>query len=189
MSRKYIAAGFRQDMELLFSKFIDNERQNESEPKSEPLIRLRFSRFAQIWTQLNFSFIFKARINDNELREFIDEIYLEVLPNCSRDKPFERRVASLYLLYSLFVKQPQNKTIQQRIRINYYYLSEIRELVEKSKQLDQLEVCYIWYKLLSLKAIDFVHVSRLMGPYYIRNSRVTNETETYTDFIINQFKV
>jgi len=171
MSHRYIAAGFRQDMELLFSKFIDNDQQNdqqnESEPKTEPLIRLRFSRFSQIWTQLNFSFIFKARTNDNELREFIDEIYLEVLPNCSRDKPFERRVASLYLLYSLFVKQPQNKAIQ-KIRINYYYLSEMRELVDKSKQLDQLDVCYIWYKLLSLKAIDL---------------------EIYTEFVINEFKL
>jgi hypothetical protein len=147
---------------------------------------LRFTRFCHHWKELNFSFVFGFRQNSRDLREFVDEIYLEVLPNVCSEYPLERRVCALYLLYSLFVKQP---IICQKIRINFQYLEQIRELIQKCKQLSQLDVCYVWYKLLSLGAIDLVHVSRLMGPSYIRNSRVTNECLTETDAIIDEFRV
>ena len=135
---------------------------------------------------MNFSLIFRLRQNENDLREFVDEIYLEVLPFVGSEHAFPRRVFALYLLYSLFVKQPN---IRQKIRINFQYLEEIRELIQKCKETEQLDVCFVWYKLLSLGAIDLVHVSRLMGPYFIRNLKVTNERLTETDLIIDNFRV
>ena len=185
MSFRYVASGFRQDMEEIFSRFLTiDENSRENTPKE---VSLRFSRFSQHWRQMNFSLVFRHRLNENDLREFIEEMYLVVLPNVCSQYPFERRVCALYLLYSLFVKQPQNLCV--KIRVNFPYLQEIRQLIQKSKQLEQLDVCFVWYKLWSLGAIDLVDVCRRVGPYFIRNSRVTVGTETKTDFLLNQFKV
>ncbi|CAG2114923.1 unnamed protein product [Medioppia subpectinata] len=208
MGCRYIAAGFRQDMETLFNRFCTSEPPEDTQPVSsatdgrngvktetevtaEPVLSLRFTRFCEIWRDMSFSFIFKFRQNDNEMREFVDEMYLEVLPNVAEDHRLERRVCALYLLYSLYSKQPKldgQMAAPQKIRINFAYLQQMRDLIETCKQLDQLDVCYVWYKLVSMGAIHFVHVSRLMGPLFIRNSRVTNETQTKTDFLIDQFQ-
>ncbi|XP_054157945.1 uncharacterized protein LOC128956276 [Oppia nitens] len=210
MSGRFIAAGFRQDIESLFSRFIsgddgDDRPTNETtisatdaglDVKPDPkVVSLRFSRFCQLWRQMNFSYVFSLRQNVNELREFIDEIFVEVLPNVSDDHRLERRVCALYLLYSLYCKQPKmsdnsslTSTSKQKIRINFSYLEQIRCLIQTCKELEQMDVCYVWYKMLAIGAVHFVHVSRLMGPLYIRNSRVTSETQTKTDFLIDQFK-
>ncbi|CAG2169696.1 unnamed protein product [Oppiella nova] len=196
MSVRYIAAGFRQDMEALFSRFMAKEDEHTiddrtSGDETQSVVSLRFSRFCEIWREMCFSYVFRLRVNENELREFVDEIYLEVLPNVAEDHPLDRRVCALYLLYSLFQKQPKlsdKVRDRQKIRINFSYLEQIRDLIERCKRLEQLDVCYVWYKLLSLGAVHLVHVSRLMGPLYIRNSRVTNETQTKTDFLIDQFQ-
>ena len=184
MNFKYSAAGFRHDMEVLFNRFNTPNDECNGQPLKE--ISLRFTRFCELWREMNFSLIFRFRQNENDLREFVDEIYLEVLPFVGTEYPFARRVCALYLLYSLFVKQP---IICQKIRINFQYLDQIRELIKRCKELEQLDVCFIWYKLLSLGAIDLVHVSRLMGPYFIRNRRSTNEGLTETDLIIDEFRV
>ena len=159
MSFRYVASGFRQDLEELFNRLItpdDNEEMSSSETPKQ--ISLRFTRFCGIWRQMNFSLVFRHRHNENDLREFVDEIYLLVLPFVGSEYPLERRVFALYLLYSLFVKQP--KSISQKLRINFSYLQQIRELIQICKQLEQLDVVFVWYKLWSLGAIDVVLVRK-----------------------------
>ena len=104
-----MTSGFRQDMEELFSRFLTPEEEDSTEngetDKSKE-ISLRFTRFSHFWRQMDFSLVFRYRLQENDLREFIEETYLVVLPNVCSEYPFERRVSALYLLYSLFVKQP-----------------------------------------------------------------------------------
>ena len=81
MSFRYVASGFRQDLEEIFNRLItadDNEEMSSSETPKQ--ISLRFTRFCGIWRQMNFSLVFRHRHNENDLREFVDEIYLLVLP-------------------------------------------------------------------------------------------------------------
>ena len=184
MNFRYSASGFRQDFETLYHRFNTPEPEADGQPPKE--MSLRFTRFCEIWREMNFSLIFRFRLNENDLREFVDEIYLEVLPFVASEYPLARRVCALYMLFSLYAKQP---IICQKIRINFQYLAQIRELIQRCKQLEQLEIPFLWYKLLSLGAIDLVHVSRLMGPYFIRNMRSTNERLTETDALIDDFKV
>ena len=159
MAFRYVASGFRQDMEELFSRFIAPEESTEQMTEDMTIdekpkkISLRFSRFSSVWRQMNFSLVFRLRLNENDLREFVEEIYLLVLPNVCIEYPYERRVSALYLLYSLFVKQPKN--ICQKIRINSLYLDQFRELIQISKQSDQLDVCFVWYKIVVIRCHRF----------------------------------
>ena len=180
---RYSAAGFRQDMEELFNRFLSTDKESDSTTSHE--ISLRFSRFAEVWRQMKFSHVFRLRYNENDLKDFVEQIFLEVLPHLCENYPLERRVCALYLLYCLYVKQPKSR---QAIRMNFAHLEQIRALIQKCKQLSQLDVCYVWFKLLSMGAIDMVYVSRLMGPQYMHKCRNIYETQTETDLIIDQFK-
>ncbi len=126
MNFRYSAAGFRNDMEELFTRFTSPVPLSEEKTPNE--LSLRFTRFCHFWREMRFSLIFRFRQNERDLREFVDEIFLEVLPHICSEYPLERRVCALYLLYSLFVKQPK---ISHKIRLNFQYLEQIRDLIKR----------------------------------------------------------
>lgn len=73
---KYVAAGFRADLETLLSRFITAEE--------DPL---RFTTFSQIWRDMKFSWVFRGRHSANEVHELIDEMYIIILSYIGEDKP------------------------------------------------------------------------------------------------------
>jgi hypothetical protein len=103
-----------------------------------------------------------GRHNENEMHEFIDECFLQVLAQLvNKERPMSHRMAAMYLLYSLYVKQPFDESHRHRfefkIRITLNQLLEIRVFINECKVNNYLDVVYIWYKLLAIKAIHFVY--------------------------------
>ena len=173
---KYTAAGFEVDAETLFEKFFNSPN------------KIRYSSFALAWKQMGFTMIFAGRTDENELHEFIEEMYSWCLTQLKPNLPFERRVGGLYLLYSLFVKQPRiDNSDGFTIRITYSNWEYIRQLLAQAKLRQHWDVCYVWYKLNSYGGVHFVHHYRPIGPAYIKNVKITpQEKTTPTNQLINQ---
>ena len=130
-----------------------------------------------------FSFVFyyfSGRFNENDLHEFIDECFIICLSQMSQNKPLERRIAGLYLLYSMYVKQPLNEQQTQqldiKIRMTQDDLFNARQLYSDCHNAGLKNVCFFWFKLLSIGAIHFVFANRQnYGPSFIMNSRLTDQ--------------
>ena len=130
-----------------------------------------------------FSFIFyyfSRRFNENDLHEFIDECFIICLSQMSQDKSLERRIAGLYLLYSMYVKQPLNEHRTQqldiKIRMTQDDLFNARQLYSDCHSAGLKNICFLWFKLLSIGAIHFVFANRQnYGPSYMMNSRLTDQ--------------
>ena len=109
----------------------------------------------------------------------------------SQDKSLERRIAGLYLLYSMYVKQPLNEQQTQqldvKIRVTQDDLFNTRQLYSDCAKNGLTNVCFLWFKLLSIGAIHFVFVNRQnYGPSYIVNSRLINSRQTKVKQLIKQ---
>ena len=95
------------------------------------------------------------------MHEFIDESYLQVLSHLvNKENSLSHRICSIYLLYALYVKQPLDQSLKTRfdvkIRITLDQLIAIRELIGFCQRNEHLDVCYIWYKLVSI-GVDLVY--------------------------------
>ncbi|XP_054166087.1 uncharacterized protein LOC128963600 [Oppia nitens] len=178
----YTASGFRTDIETLYAKFDDMKS-------------TKFVVFIHCFKEMNFGLIFRGRHNDNEMHEFIDEIYLEVLSQLvNKDKLMSHRICSVYLLYALYVKQPFTQSLKIRfdikVRITLDQLKIIREFIDKCKHKGYLDVCYIWYKLLSI-GVNFVYYRyQSIGPSNTRSVHyyLFNNSHSLTDKTLNDFK-
>ena len=127
-----------------------------------------------------YFYYFSGRFNENDLHEFIDECFIICLSQMNQDKPLERRIAGLYLLYSMYVKQPLNEQRTQqldiKIRMTQDDLFNARQLYSDCHNAGLKNVCFFWFKLLSIGAIHFVFANRQnYGPSYIMNSRLTDQ--------------
>lgn len=104
---------------------------------------------------------YRGRHNDNEMHEFIDECFLEVLSQLvNKDKSLSHRICSLYLLYALYVKEPLDQSMKTRfdvkVRITLDQLKIVREFIEHCKVNQFLDACFVWYKLVAI-GLHFVY--------------------------------
>ena len=109
----------------------------------------------------------------------------------SQDKPLERRIAGLYLLYSMYVKQPLNEQRTQqldiKIRMTQDDLLNTRQLYSYCEKNGLTNVCFLWLKLLSIGAIHFVFANRQnYGPSDTVNSRLINSRQTKVKQLIKE---
>lgn len=109
------------------------------------------------------------------MHEFIDECYSLILTQVTSDKPLNRRIAALYLLYGMYMKQPLDEQLKNKldvkIRLNFNHLAALRELFNQCNAQKIYQPCYIWYRLLAFKAYHFVfHEKQNFGPHYSRHN-------------------
>ncbi len=103
------------------------------------------------------------------MHEFGDESYLQVLAQLvNKEKPISHRITAMYLLYSLYVKQPLGESHRHRlefkISVTLDQLLEMRVFINESKA-NYLDIAYISYK-----AIDFVYYrNESIGPSNTRS--------------------
>ena len=136
-------------------------------------------------------YYFSGRFNENDLHEFIDECFIICLSQMNQDKPLERRIAGLYLLYSMYVKQPLNEQRTQqldiKIRMTQDDLFNARQLYSDCHNAGLKNICFFWFKLLSIGAIHFVFANRQnYGPSYIVNSRLISNRQTQVKQLVKQ---
>ena len=67
---------------------------------------LRFHHFVDIWKDMKFGLIFCGRQTFRELYEFTEDLFDLVKLQALPPNMFGSRAAAIYLLYSLYFKQP-----------------------------------------------------------------------------------
>jgi hypothetical protein len=106
-----ISAGLEEDVEMIIYKVFD-----EFEKHSGP----RFNIFTEVWHQTGVGLIFSGRESFREMFQFSEELFLRVKKyalSTLGGKPNHAlvRYAALYLLYSLYFKQPCRPRVKIRL--------------------------------------------------------------------------
>lgn len=165
-----IKSGLKQDIDNLLEEF-DKTRS------------LRFIDFACLWRDKSFNFIFTYKLNQNDLREFIEEAFNIVLdPLCSDTTP-ERSISSLYFIYCLYTSQPIEPKVPINLTLNKFKF--FRSLLAATKESKQIDACYIFLKLVSLGAFNLVARNKPFGPLTIRKT-VVSSAQTSRELPIGQ---
>jgi len=152
-----ITAGLEEDVEMLIYKVFD-----EFEKHSGP----RFNIFTEIWHQTGMGLIFCGRESFREMFEFTEELFLKsqkyamsVLGG-KTNHPLVR-YAAIYLLYSLYFKQPCRPRV--KIRLLVEELEDILQTTAMAKRDHHWDVLYAWSKLFTGHAFHYVACRTQMG--------------------------
>ena len=152
-----ISAGIAEDLEMvIFGAFHSFEK--EGGP--------RFSAFTKVYKQNQFSCIFNGRESYRDLYEFTEELFHAVKSfvgpsQNNRENNTMVRYAGLYMLYSLYFKQPCRPRV--RLRLTKEEMTEMLTLVEQARSDCHWDVVYAWSKLFTSHAFHFTALPTQMG--------------------------
>jgi len=152
-----ISAGLEEDIEMIIYKVFD-----EFEKHCGP----RFKIFTEVWHQTGFGLIFSGRESFREMFEFTEEIFFRIKKYAlshlggKSNHPLVR-YAAIYLLYSLYYKQPCRPRV--KIRLLKDEFTDILGTIESTKQDAHWDVIYAWTKLFTGHAFHFVACHNQMG--------------------------
>ena len=152
-----ITAGIDEDLEVFLFKVFD-----EFEKHSGP----RFSVFTTEWKKGNFGLIWCGRESFRDMFDFTEELFNRtkkyILPTL-KDKPNNTlvRYAALYLMYSLYFKQPCRPRVHFRLKLEEY--KHILSLTEQARKDSHWDVMYAWSKLFTSHAFHYAACHTQMG--------------------------
>ena len=126
-------AGFSEDVSNLVEKVVERFVRFNS---------LRFKYFTNVWQEMAFSLIFNGRKMFRELWEFT-ECALRVVKEMflKTSETFEK-VATFFLLYGLYFKQPIRP--QVKILLTHSDYLSMLIFVEDCRKREQWDVAYVW---------------------------------------------
>lgn len=148
-----VLASLREDCDLLLSNFLSKES-------------FKFQDFTACWRDMSFCFIFTFKLNQSELREFIEEAFLIALEYVKETNTLEKSIGILYLICSLYTSQPINPKIQFKLTMEKFL--HFRKIFHSCKEKGYTDACYVWMKLISIGAFHFTHRDRPLGPTYLK---------------------
>ena len=145
-----ISAGLEDDVERIVYKVFD-----EFEKHSGP----RFNIFTEVWHQTGLGLIFSGRESFREMFEFTEELFLRVKKyalSTLGGKPNHAlvRYAALYMLYSLYFKQPCRPRV--KIRLVKEELQDLLDTTMIARQESHWDVLYAWSKLFTSHTFHYV---------------------------------
>ena len=118
-------AGIDEDLEIFIYKVFEHFEKN---------VGPRFSEFTSVWHKASFGLIFCGRENFREMFEFTEELFHRVkkyVRSELKGKPQNTlvRYAGIYLMYSLYFKQPCRPRVRFRLlREDFNELVSLSEL-------------------------------------------------------------
>jgi len=150
-------AGVDEDVEIFIYKVFEQFEKN---------VGPRFSEFTTAWHKSNFGLIFCGRENFRETFEFTEELFHRVKKFIRvemKGKPQHTlvRYAGLYLMYSLYFKQPCRPRVKFRLLKDEF--DELVNLSQLARRDNHWDVTYAWSKLFTSHAFYFVATSAPMG--------------------------
>ena len=122
---------------------------------------LRFHDFASCWRDMKFSLVLCGK-SSKELKAFLEDAYELCLEDIRPEKDVDRKVFALYMMYSLFMKQPCDTKTSIRLSIQGW--QDVKDLLFFAQENQHLDIIYIWKRLRDEKAVDFVYSVRYFGP-------------------------
>lgn len=154
---KNIIEGFEDDFNMIVGEFSDK------------FPDLKLEDFFKYWQDSHMDCLFANRFDPRELLESISEMnkYLigELTTESLETVDEKRRLIAFYFIFCLFVKQPDN-SLQRKIRLTFSDVSCIKELISNKtgSSINKTGARFIWNKLISMNAIDFVEERLIYGP-------------------------
>jgi len=126
----------------------------------------RYKTFIEIWKETSFGLIFSGRESFRELYEFTEEMFDRIKKyalSVHNKKPNNKlvRFAAIYLMYSLYFKQPCRPKV--KFRIIQEELIDLLATVETAKMEKHWDVSYAWCKLFTSHAFYFTAKPLQMG--------------------------
>lgn len=153
ISRNVVRDAFLKDKESLFTSF----RLKRS---------LRFQDFASCWRDMRFSLVLYGK-PATELRDFLEDAFFFCLEDMQIQKDIDQRVFGLYLMYSLFMKQPS--TAKTSIRLSKDAWNDVKNLLSFAQENKHLDLLCVWTELRKNQAVDFVYSIKYFGPFYAKD--------------------
>ena len=152
-----IAAGLEEDIDVIIYKVF-----YEFEKNSGP----RFNIFTEVWHQTGIGLIFSGRESFREMFEFTEELFVRVKKYAfsmlgGKTNHALVRYAAIYLLYSLYFKQPCRPRV--KIRLLKDELNDLLMTTNMAKQEHHWDVLYAWSKLFTSHAFHYVACQSQMG--------------------------
>lgn len=152
-----ILVGLDEDIERFIFLVFDEFEKDEGP---------RFKTFTQIWHQIGFGLIWCGREKFREMFEFTEEMLGKVKKyalSTFNKKPNNQlvRFAAIYMLYSLYFKQPCRP--MAKIRLVMSEMQDLLSTVELARQEKHWDVTYAWVKLFSEHSFHYVACSSQMG--------------------------
>ncbi|KAG8185250.1 hypothetical protein JTE90_023866 [Oedothorax gibbosus] len=144
---KLSADGFHEDAESLLEEFSKKDC-------------MHFSSFAEVWKARGFSSMFMGFDDEDELREFTEEIFLVASKFVAVTCP-NRQVGGIYLLYALYRHQTLNPPV--KIRLVLDQMVTITKLCDSLSFEDHKTFHYV-ASYLAKNSFDLVACPRPMGP-------------------------
>ncbi|CAH2003082.1 unnamed protein product [Acanthoscelides obtectus] len=146
---RQLLAAFKKDCEDLFDEY-------------EKLNTLSFDEFANLWREKNYSFIFAGQNCALLLKEFLDDCFYSLKKYMVFPRSLNTQAAALYMLYGIYYKQPLRNWV--KIRMTMEEFQKLLEFVQEMGNQDQLDVVFIFRKMLRDQVFLFVATRRPLGP-------------------------
>jgi len=157
INKQRIDAGLDEDIERIIYKVFD-----EFEKQAGP----RFTIYTEIWHETGLGRIFNGRDSFREMFQFTEEVFLHVQRFClstldGKPNHILVRYAAIYMLYSLFYKQPCRPRVM--IRLLKEELDDMLETIMIARQENHWDVVYAWSKLFTGHSFHYVATQGQMG--------------------------
>ncbi|KAK9886409.1 hypothetical protein WA026_016688 [Henosepilachna vigintioctopunctata] len=146
---RFLTIAFQADVENFLLKF-------------EKLYSLRFSDFASVWKEMQFSYVNSGQHYYTFIRQFVENCFFVLKKFIVYPKNIFTEVGALYLLYALYFKQLIKDWVKIRITLDEYL--KLQDLVERLRQEQQLEPLFCYAKLLTNNAFEFVFQKKPLAP-------------------------
>jgi len=152
-----IAAGLEEDVDVIIYKVFYEFEKNDGP---------RFNIFIEVWHQTGVGLIFSGRESFREMFEFTEDLFVRVKKYSlstllgKTNHPLVR-YAAIYLLYSLYFKQPCRPRV--KIRLLKEELRDLLMTTEMARQEHHWDVLYAWSKLFTSHAFHYVACQNQMG--------------------------
>jgi hypothetical protein len=162
-----VLEGFKEDVTLLCLQFQKVCDEQTAEVQSE-MPNGNFNQFRMAWCQMKFPLIFHGFVQENRLKEFLDEAFCSIVLWIDESvEPLLNQVAFVYLLYSVYYRQPISPKMRIRVKMNQMAL--MRSLMDKFLQQKLLDPVFCWNKLMADGAVWIVCHPQWFGPSVVKN--------------------
>jgi hypothetical protein len=123
----------------------------------------RFSCFVEVWKKTGFGLIFTGRESFREMFEFTEELMLRAKKVALAPPTSNRmaRFAGIYLLYSVYSKQPCRPRV--RVRLVEAELADMTAMVALAKTEGHWDLVYAWSSLVTGHALHYTASAGQMG--------------------------
>ncbi|XP_063708123.1 snRNA-activating protein complex subunit 1 [Culicoides brevitarsis] len=135
-----ISLGFLEDCHLFMQRFAN-------------LNSINFQDFCTTWNDLNFHCIFYGRQSVDDLNNFVEEALTIVKRIFVRSSNMNDKCCCLYLMYSIYQKQPDKGVAKIRVTENDW--SAFKDFYSKLSSEEYQHPFIIWWKLLQDDAYHF----------------------------------